>query len=654
MAISFVTSLVMARALFPLYSINHDDAMYVYEARLLNEGDLTLPAGEHEFFRPWASGVRDDRVVMKYAPPWPAVLAVSERLTGSFLVGPAAVAAGAVGLVYLLAREIWRDRRRVALVAAGVFALSPVTLIQSGTFLPYLFQLVTGLGFAVCLLAGLRRESPRLLALSGVALGVGLFARPFDAVLFALPFVTALVWSRRDRWAELARVAGFVACGAAPVVGLDLLYNAHTMGNPLSLPFTVTGPYDTVGFGRRGIFADGTFNFTPRDGVEGLTRNLQWFPSWSFGGIVTFLLAGVAVVVAARAGWRRHPWLWATAGVAVSVCAGYVFFWSPFSMSDRWPGVETLGPFYHLAVLVPVVLLGAYGLDVLLRGTTLQRRLAMGAAGIGMVLTVLALSPKIEANAEVRDEFEALDDQVDALRLRDAVLVLPARGNDGFMSPTPFLENRPDLDQSVLYAEDRGAENLALFDRHPDRDIVQLVQQLETGDEMLEPSLVPTPLRLEGDGQVRLDLTLTNVTEHSRVIAYVSDGRTRQEHLLDDASHQGEAFSLSWELSADGQAAPADGAATTAAPAGGVPPVRRFAPRPVESGTLTVGFAVGSGTDEVADTDQRWERRFPYRIVDGELQLVRPGRGYELFAYAGERRWLAKDVDGFVDEGAGP
>jgi hypothetical protein len=69
---------------------------------------------------------------------------------------------------------------------------------------------------------------------------------------------------------------------------------------------------------------------------------------------------------------------------------------------------------------------------------------------------------------------------------------------------------------------------------------------------------------------------------------------------------------------------------------------------------LTVGVAVGTGTDDVAESDQRWELRFPYRIVDGELQLVRPGRGYELLSYGGERHWIAKDVDGFVAESAGP
>jgi 4-amino-4-deoxy-L-arabinose transferase-like glycosyltransferase len=634
-AASFVMSLVLGRSLFSLYSINHDDAMYVYEARLLGDGNLTLPAAEHDFFSPWASGVRDDRVVMKYSPPWPAVLAASQRLTGSMLVASAAIAAAAVALVYLLARQILHERR-VALLAAGVFALSPIALIQSGTSLPYLFQLVTGLAFAVGLLAGLRHGRAWLLVVSGVALGVGLFARPFDAVLFALPFVAALVWQLRDQRHALARAVGFVAAGAAPIVALAMLYNAHTMGSPLALPFTVTGRYDTVGFGRRGIFPDSTFDFSPLDGLRGLARNLQWFPSWSFGGVITFALAGVAVVAAFRRGWRRTPWLLALAGLAVTVCLGYVVFWSPFSMSVRWPGVQTLGPYYHLAVLVPVAILGARGLDLLWQGSRRQRRVGVAAASTGVLLTILALPPKIEANAEVRDDFQEISDQLDALGLTDAVLVLPARGNDGYRSPTPFLENRPDLDQPVLYAEDRRAENFALFDRFADRGMFQLVQQHEAGDELMEPSLVPIRLQLEHGDELPLDMKVTNPTDRTHVIAYISDGRRRQEQILDDNSQWGDAYAVSWRLAGP------DAARGVSADE------RTFEPEPSDAGMLTVGFAVDDTT--TTDGDQRWERHLPYRTVDGEVQLIRPGLGYELFASDGSRHRIPKNVDDVLAE----
>ena len=630
MVVTFALSLVLARSLFPLYSINHDDAMYVYEARVLGRGRLTSPAAQQDFFSPWASGVRDGEVVMKYAPPWPAVLAAGQWAAGSMRVAAAAVAAATVGLVYLLAREVAPERRRVALMAAGVFALSPLTIFQAGTFLPYLFQLATGLSFAVALLAGVRKRSAWLLAGAGLAFGVGFFARPFDALLFALPFVAVLAWRLRDRHA-LARTAGFVALGAAPVLALDLAYNARTMGSPLTLPFTVTGPYDTIGFGRRGVFADQTFTFGLGDGLRALAKNLQWFPSWSFGGVVVFALAGVAVVAAHRAGWRRAPWVWALAGLAAIVCLGYVFFWSPFSMSTGWPGVQTLGPFYHLAVLVPVAILGAQGFDLLWRRQGTARRVGVAAVLAGVALTAVGLPPKLEANAEVRDGFREVDDQVAALGLNSAVLVVPQRGNKGFTSPAPFLENRPDLDQPVLYAEDRRAGNFELFDRFTDRPIYRLVQQHEDGDELLEPSLVPTRLRLEEGDDLALDLRVTNPTKETHVVAYITDGRGRKTQLVDGDSTWAESYDLSWRLAAgDG---PADGPADE----------RTFRPRATDAGMLTVGLAVDDTT--TTQGDARWERRIPYRTVGDEVQLILPGQGYELLASEGRRHWIPRNVD---------
>jgi hypothetical protein len=634
-AASFVLSLVLARSLFPLYSLNHDDAMYVYEAHLLGDGHLTLPAAQYDAFRPWASGVRDGRVVMKYAPPWPAVLTAAEGTTGSMRVGAAVIAAAAVGLVYLLAREVLRDEdraergsrdegrgRRVALLAAGLFALSPVTLIQSGTFLPYLFQLVTGLAFAVGLLVGVRRGTRWPVVAGGAALGVGLFARPFDALLFALPFVAVLAYRLRDRRRELWRALGLVAAGAAPLVALDLLYNAHTMGGPLTLPFTVTGPHDTVGFGQRGIFASTVFHFGPRDGLRGLVGNMRWLPTFTFGGVVTVGLAVVALVAAWRAGWRRATWLWALAGLAVSVCVGYVFFWSPFSMSARWPGAKTLGPFYHLPVLVPVVILGARGLDLLWRSHGRARRVGLAAVAAGVALTALALPPKIDANADVRDDYRSVRDTVDALGLTNAVLVVPGRGKDGFQSPAPFLENRPDLDEPILYAEDRGKAELAVFDRFPERAVYQLVQQQEPGDDLLEPSLVPVRLRL-ADGPRTLAVTVTNPTRGTHVVATITDGRRRREVELDTGSQFGERYTVSWRL-ADGHGS------------------QDFLPDPTDAGTLTVGLVVSDGTPQGT---HHWARRFPYRTAGGRVQLVEPGRGYELFAYRHDRSWLAKDID---------
>ena len=54
------------------------------------------------------------------------------------------------------------------------------------------------------LLIGLRRSSGSRLALSGLLGGLALFARPFDAILVAAPFVLWLLYANRHRVRRLA------------------------------------------------------------------------------------------------------------------------------------------------------------------------------------------------------------------------------------------------------------------------------------------------------------------------------------------------------------------------------------------------------------------------------------------------------------------
>ena len=67
---------LVAGRLFPSGSPDRDDAAYLSQANALRAGHLTLPAASHDpFFLPFLSGVDGDRVVFKYQPAWPAVIA---------------------------------------------------------------------------------------------------------------------------------------------------------------------------------------------------------------------------------------------------------------------------------------------------------------------------------------------------------------------------------------------------------------------------------------------------------------------------------------------------------------------------------------------------------------------------------------------------
>jgi hypothetical protein len=114
-----------------------------------------------------------------------------------------------------------------------------------------------------------------------------------------------------------------------------------------------------------------------------------------------------------------------------------------------------------------VALFGAASLVALAR----RRPPVAFLAVLAMVaLTASAVPDKVRRNGEVRDEYARVAAVIDDAHLDSAVLFLPLRGNAGFLDLAPFLRNRSDLDQPVLYAEDRGTgENNRLLAYFPDR-----------------------------------------------------------------------------------------------------------------------------------------------------------------------------------------
>src|SRR5207245_10772848 len=82
-------------------------------------------------------------------------------------------------------------------------------------------------------------------------------------------------------------------------------------------------------------------------------------PGWTFRGVILLGLALIGLGTDRATGPRD----WAVAALAVTTPTGYFFFWSPFTMAHVFPGLASLGPYYHLPVIVPLVIFGGRALD---------------------------------------------------------------------------------------------------------------------------------------------------------------------------------------------------------------------------------------------------------------------------------------------------
>ena len=514
---------MVSTTVFPSHSLNHDEGVYLTQASMLLEGQLTLEPPVPAAMRPWffvADG--SGGFYPKYAPV-PAALFAVGGLVGWFRLALGLIAAGTIGLTYATVAEAFD--RRVGVVAAALLLGSPLFLVQASVFLPYVPTLFLELLFAWSLLRAERTGSDRMAVLSGAAIGLAFVARPWTAFLFALPFVALVAWRLRQRSRSVLRRALLTAVPGLLGVLAALGYNALVTGDPLTFPYEAFAPLDGLGFGRRRLLGYDLV-YTPalalRAGLENLLALLgRWTVAAPLGG----LLAAAGVVLALR---RRAQLLdvrrLAIAGLFLTVPVGELYFWGTRNVLgdlDRAGDglIGLLGPYYHLDLLLPLVAFGGFALvrawDWALRryravdGREVRATIVAGlvvVAGLGAVATAGAVAGPLAANDEVTDTYEVAYEPFEDRSLEHAVVFLPDPYGDWLAHPFQALRTDPGYDGPVVYAlEERP---FAVADAFPERQLYRYSYrghwEPRTGD--------PVTPRLRRVDRVRSDRVLLDLT----------------------------------------------------------------------------------------------------------------------------------------------
>jgi hypothetical protein len=622
-AVGGVVAVWAAYHLLPNGSHNLDELVYLNQAEAIRHGHVTYGTNSYvPDFRPYLSGVADDRVVFKYQPLWPAWLALSQAATGDHRPGLVVAGMAAALAFWLLGRELTGNAWLGTALAAGV-TLSPVFVAHSGTALAYLPAGALAAAFLATVLRGVRTGSRWWFAAAGLCLGALLFHRPFDAALVGAPVAAWLtVRAARTRdWRALA----VVVLAAAPFAVAWLGYNQVTTGGALTPAFAVDAPNDTFGFGRRAsweatgeTFVDGAVDYTPGGAARTVATFAAVTPLWIAGGVVSLALMAAAMVLG-----RRDERRWVLLSSIVLVVVAYFFWWGTENFVDF--GLHTaLGPAYWLVALGPaaglVVLGGKDAVDALREHPRRRRLLAAGAVGFG----VMTLPGVVYVAVHLGDARDARSDQLEAVDAAPpgTVLLFPTGVSD------PFLRTLvpADLDATArLHAVDLDSvdQRFRLRDRFPGRSLWGWVQNRPAGT-MLD---APQGYDLGELPEVRLPEAVIDTA--------VRPGDDRITTAWLRTLDAGGAELARRQVAASADPGPVVAVATDSPAADGGSLVVGADP-----GWLAAGVTVAEPDGHVESVEVRWM----IRARRGQLDVIGPGFGYRLYEFPDTTAWLQEDV----------
>jgi len=329
-----------------------DEFAYLWQARVIARGDLTIPSPDFDssFLVPFVVDHQGQRFG-KYPLGWPVMLSLGVRAGIEHWINPL-LGGMAVWLTYRLGKRLFGEA--AGLLAAVLTGLSPIFLIQSGSLLSHNWSLLLSVTFMLSWLDLKEQGSQRLCsvnwlptALAGASLGVLGLTRPMTMAALALPFGVHGLFRIFSRDGILRRKTAWVGVIALVIASLHFVWQRAVTGSFTLNPYTLWWPYDRLGFGEGiGVKAGGHS-----------LRQAWWNTKHS-------LRSGLSDLF----GWAKFSWILLPPGLWAArkrketyLLLGFFFSLVLFYMA-YWVGSWLLGPRYYYEALPGLSVLSAVGI----------------------------------------------------------------------------------------------------------------------------------------------------------------------------------------------------------------------------------------------------------------------------------------------------
>lgn len=373
--------------------------------------------------------------ISAYYPGWSAILAVGERLGAPlWSVNPVVGVLLAVAFFVLARRTVQKEWAWIATLS---FVASAFFLLNLASFFPHGAAALWGVCFAICGRRYLDRGGVMWALAAGAAIGALGLTRPFNAGIFAAPFVVALLATPMRRLGLI-----WFGLGGAPLFLLFLGYNAAVTGSPF---IPVQGWLQEEPFGA----SSSAVMFT-------IWRTARLY-LWTSPVLVLGWVAAIAYL-AHRRRLAFTDWIYPATVLAFLLYGG--------------DGAVQYGPRYLFEAWPFIILTAAKAFEgAWTEGDPRWRGLLASAVLAHLSYQWGYSVPRIEREHRIINERQSLYHTVERAGLAQAVVFIG--GDSGKIRPMPARDlPRNGLkigDESVTYALDRGAANRDVMALFPDR-----------------------------------------------------------------------------------------------------------------------------------------------------------------------------------------
>jgi hypothetical protein len=385
----WVVALTCALSFFSYERHPHipDEVVYIYHARYLAAGMLTMPAPPvPAAFEVNLMNYEQNVWFCPVPPGWPAVLALGALFGASWLVNPL-LAGLNVLLTYSLLRELYN--RHTARIAILLLCTSPWYIFMGINFMTHMLTLTCALLAALAVIRS-RRTGKVIWAFgAGIACGFVTLIRPLDG-LIAGGVIGLWVIGVGGKRLKFASILGFVL-GCVLISVMQLPYNRFLTGNAMVFPINAYNDKyhghnsNAYGFGRdRGMGwpLDPNPGHDPIDAL--INANLNTFSinielfGWSTGSLLLIALLLFSGMM------KKSDYL--MIGVFAAVFIAYFFYY--------FSGGPDFGARYWFLVLVPLLALTVRGIQSLDKAPSESTGPSTGfsTVGLGVLVAVLCLS----------------------------------------------------------------------------------------------------------------------------------------------------------------------------------------------------------------------------------------------------------------------